>query len=76
MEPWKGYTKNNVNAIMKHVLSKETLKNNVISNNEEKDKTPTFFININYSEQKNEHLLKKCFKKFGRSANQQVNFSC
>ena len=44
---WNGYPKNIVNAIMKRVLPKGTLTNNVISNNE-KDKTPAFFININH----------------------------
>ena len=72
---WNGYPKNIVNAIIKRVLSKETLTNDVISN-EEKDKIPTVFINISYSGEKGEHLLKKCFKKFGRSTNQKVNFVC
>ena len=59
---------------MKRVLSKVTLTNKVISNNEEKDKTPTFFININYPGEKGEHLLKRCFKKLGHFTNQKVNF--
>ena len=42
---WKGYPKNTVNAILEHVMSKETLTNDVISN-EEKDKIPTNFISI------------------------------
>ena len=45
---WNGYPKNIVNAIIKYVLSKETLTNDVISN-EEKDKIPAVFININYA---------------------------
>ena len=49
-------------------------KNDV--NNEEKDKIPTVFINIDYPGEKGEHLLKKCFKKLGRSTNQKVNFIC
>ena len=69
------YSKNIVNAIIKCVLSKETLTNQVISN-EEKDKIPTVFINIDYSGEKGEHLLRKCFKKLGRSPNQKVNFVC
>ena len=63
-----------VDAIIKRVLSKETLTNDVISN-EEKDKTPTVFINIDYPGEKGEHLLKKYFKKLGRSTNQKVNFA-
>ena len=73
--PWNGYPKNIVNAIVKRVLSKETLTNDVISN-EVKDKIPTVFINIDYSGEKGEYLLKKCFKKLGRSTNQKVNFVC
>ena len=73
--PWNGYPKTIVNAIIKCVLSKETLTNQVISN-EEKDKIPTVFINIDYSGEKGEHLLRKCFKKLGRSPNQKVNFVC
>ena len=42
---WNGYHKNTVNAILEHVMSKETLTNDVISN-EEKDKIPTNFISI------------------------------
>ena len=72
---WNGYPKNIVNAIIKRVLSKETLTNDVISN-EQKDKIPTVFINIDYPGEKGEHLLKKCFKKLGRSTNQKVNFVC
>ena len=52
---------------------KETLTNDVISN-EEKGKIPIVFINIDYPGEKGEHLLKKCFKKLGRSTNQKVNF--
>ena len=69
------YSKNIVNAIIKHVLSKETLKNDVTSI-EEKDKISTVFIKIDYSWEKGEHSLKKCFKKLGRSTNQKVNFVC
>ena len=72
---WNGYPKNIVNAIIKRVLSKETLTNDVISN-EQNDKIPTVFINIDYPGEKGEHLLKKCFKKLGRSTNQKVNFVC
>ena len=72
---WNGYPKNIVNAIIKRVLSKETLTNDVISN-EQKDKIPTVFINIDYPGEKGEHLLKKCFKKLGCSTNQKVNFIC
>ena len=72
---WSGYPKNIVNAMIKRVLSKETLTNDVISN-EQKDKIPTVFINIDYPGEKGEHLLKKCFKKLGRSTNQKVNFIC
>ena len=61
--------------MIKRVLSKETLTNDVISN-EQKDKIPTVFINIDYPGEKGEHLLKKCFKKLGRSTNQKVNFIC
>ena len=61
--------KNIVNAVIKRVLSKETLTNDVISN-EEKDKIPTASINIDYPREKGVHLLKKCslqpnFKKKG-----------
>ena len=56
---WNGYPKNIVNAFIKRVLSKETSKNDVISN-KEKDKIPTVFIDIDYTlEKKGEHLLKK-----------------
>ena len=72
---WNSYPKNIVNAIIKRVLSKETLTNVVISN-EQKDKIPTVFINIDYPGEKGEHLLKKCFKKLGRSTKQKVNFVC
>ena len=65
---WNGYPKNIGNAIIKRVLSKETLTNDVI-NNEEKDKIPTVFININKPGEKGEYLLKKCVKKLGRSTN-------
>ena len=54
---------------------KNTLTNDVASN-EEKDKIPTVFINIDYLEKKGEHLLKKCFKKLGYSKNQTFNFIC
>ena len=63
---WNGYPKNIVNFIIKRVPSKKTLTNDVISN-EEKDKIPTVFINIDYPWEKGEHLLKKYFKKLGRS---------
>ena len=56
-------------------LSKETLTIDIISN-EEKDKIPTVFNNIDYPGEKSEHLLKKCFKKLRRSTNQKVNFVC
>ena len=56
-------------------MPNETLTNDVISN-EEKDKIPTVFINIDYPREKDEHLLKKSFKKLGRSTNQKVNFIC
>ena len=72
---WKGYARNIVNAIMKRVLSKETLTNNIISN-DEKEKTPAFFINRNYPEENGGHLLKKCLKELGQSANQEVNLVC
>ena len=72
---WNGYPKNVVNAIIKRVLSKETLTNDVISN-EEKYKIPTVFINIDCPGGKGEHLLKKYFKKLGCSTNQKVNFVC
>ena len=49
-------------------------KNDV--NNEEKDKIPTVFINIDYTGEKGEHLLKKCFKKLGCCTNLKVNFVC
>ena len=65
---WKGYPKNIVNTIIKRVLSKETLTNDVNSN-EEKDKIPKVFINIDYPGEKGEYLLKKCVKKLGRSTN-------
>ena len=67
--------KNIVNAVIKRVLSKETLTNDVIIN-EEKDKIPTVSINIDYPREKGVHLLKKCFKKLGRSINQKVNLVC
>ena len=56
-------------------MPNETLANDVISN-EEKDKIPTVFINIDYPREKDEHLLKKSFKKLGRSTNRKVNFIC
>ena len=70
-----GYTKNIVNAIIKHVLSKKTLTNGVISN-EEQNKIPTVFIYTDYPGKKGEHLLKKCLKKLGCFTNQKVNFVC
>ena len=72
---WNGYPKNIVNTIIKRVLSKETLTNDVVSN-EEKDKIPTVFNNIDHSGEKGEHLLKKYIKKLGRSTNQKVDFIC
>ena len=66
---------NIVNAIMKRVLSKETLANDVISN-EEVYKTPIVFINIDYPGERGEHLLNKCFRELGRSTNQKINFVC
>ena len=42
---WNGYSKSIVNAIIKGVLSKETLTNGILSN-EEKDEIPMVFINI------------------------------
>ena len=51
--------KNIANAVIKRVLSKETLTNDVIIN-EEKDKIPTVSINIDYPREKGVHLLKKC----------------
>ena len=71
----KGYPNNIVNAIIKYVLSKEILTNDIISN-EEKGKISTVCINVDYSGEKGEYLLKKCFKKLGRSTNQKVNFVC
>ena len=38
---------------------RKTLTNGVMGN-EEKDKTPTVFVNIGYPGEKDEHLLKKC----------------
>ena len=55
---WNGYPKNIVNTIIKRVLSKETLTNDDISN-EQNDKIPTVFINIDYPGEKGEHLLKE-----------------
>ena len=72
---WKGYPTNIVNAIIKYVLSKEILTTDIISN-EGKDKISTVCINVDYSGEKGEYLLKKCFKKLGRSTNQKVNFVC
>ena len=72
---WNGYPKNIVNAIIKRVLSKETLINDAIRN-EKKNKIPNVFINIDYPGEKGDHLLKKYFKKLGRSANIKVNFVC
>ena len=54
---WNGYPKNVVNAIIKRVLSKETLTNDVISN-EEKDKIPTVFINIDCPGGKGQHVTR------------------
>ena len=48
---------NIVNAIRKLVLSKKALAHDVISN-EEKDKIPTVFINIDYPGKKGKQLLK------------------
>ena len=42
---WNGYPKNIVNAIIKRVLSKETLTNDVIIN-EQKDNIPTLRKNM------------------------------
>ena len=70
-----GYTKNIVNAIIKHAPSKKTLTNGVISN-EEQNKIPTVFIYTDYPGKKGEHLLKKCLKKLGCFTNQKVNFVC
>ena len=55
---WNGYHKNIVNAIIKRVLTTETLTIDIISK-EEKDKIPTVFINIGYPREKGEPLLKK-----------------
>ena len=70
-----GYPKYIGNAIIKCVLLRETLINDVIIH-EEKDQISTVFINKNCLGEKGEYLLKKCFKKFGRSTNQKVNFLC
>ena len=51
------------------------MTNDVISN-EQKDKIPTVFINIDYPGEKGEHLLKKCFKKLGGCTKEKVNFVC
>ena len=72
---WNGYPKKIVNGIIKRVLSKETLTNDVFSN-EEKDKIPTVFVNIDYPGGKGEQSLKKCFQILGRSTNQKLNFVC
>ena len=49
---WNNYPKKNiVDAITKRVLSKETLTNDVISN-EEKYKITTVFINVDYPGEK------------------------
>ena len=66
----KGYPNNIVNAIIKYVLSKEILTNDIISN-EEKGKIPTVCINVDYSGEKGEY-----FRRFGPSTNQKVNFVC
>ena len=42
-----------------NVPLRKTLTNGVMGN-EEKDKTPTVFVNIGYPGEKDEHLLKKC----------------
>ena len=68
---WNSYPKNIVNAIIKCVLSEETLTNDVISN-QQKDKIPTVFINIDCPGEKGEHLLKKSFKKLGRSLSKKL----
>ena len=48
---------------------KETLTIDIISD-EDKNKTPTVFISIDYSGEKGKHLLNKSFKKLGCSTNQ------
>lgn len=75
MQLRSGYPKYIGNAIIKCVLLRETLINDVIIH-EEKDQISTVFINKNCLGEKGEYLLKKCFKKFGRSTNQKVNFLC
>ena len=67
---WNGYSENIVNAIIKCILSKKTLTNDVISN-KEKGKIPNVFINTEKKNpgEKGEHLLEKCFKKLRRSSN-------
>ena len=69
---WNCYPKN---IVMKRVLSKETSTNDVKSN-EEKDKIPTIFINIYYPGETGEYVLNKCFKKLGRTTNQNIIFVC
>ena len=54
---WNGYPKSSVNAIIKRVPSKETSTNDVIRN-DEKDKTPTTFINIAYPGEKGAFIEK------------------
>ena len=48
----------------------------IIRSNEEKDKIPNVFINVDYPGEKGEHLLEKHFKKLGCSTNQKANFVC
>ena len=52
------FLQNITNDIIKRVIPKERLTNDIISN-KEKDKIPTVFINIDYYGEKGEHLLKK-----------------
>ena len=64
--------------IIKRVLSKNILTNEVISNegNEGKDQTTTVLINIDYPGERGEHLLKKCLRKLRRSTNQKSHVIC
>ena len=55
-----SHPKNIVNTIIKCVLSKEKLPNDVISN-EEKVVTQTVYINIVYPGEKDEYLEKEKF---------------
>ena len=52
-----SYPKDIVNAIIKHVLSKEALTTGVIIN-EEKDKIPVVFINLHYPGEKGKRVLR------------------